>query len=194
MLTLHTRRVRFTEQLKSAIPELEIFGIGVNPMSDKAESLDPYQYHIIVENHVCPHHLTEKLPDAFLGFTLPFYHGSPNAADYFPPESFIHIDIGDFKRSLDIIQSTIANNEYKDRLPYIIEARRRVLDEHNLFALLERYISKHNNRLSAKVQSGADEVIMNRYTLRLKKPLIGIRSLVEKMVTKGKLRFLKLRS
>ena len=190
-LTLHSRRLRFTEQVKSAIPELEIFGIGVNPMSDKAESLDPYQYHIIVENHVSPHHITEKLPDAFLGYTLPFYHGSPNAADYFPPESFIHIDMGDFKKSLDIIQRTIANNEYKDRLPYIIEARRRVLEEHNIFALLERYISGNNSRISAKVHRGADEVIMDRYTLRAKKQLIGIRSLIEKGVTKARLKFLK---
>jgi len=191
MLTLHTRRVHFTEKLKSAIPELDIFGHGVKPMSDKAEALDPYKYHITVENHVYPHHLTEKLPDAFLGYTLPFYHGSPNAADYFPPESFIHIDIENFKRSLDIIQSTIDNNEYKDRMPYIIEARRRVLDEHNIFALLERYISKNNNRFYAQVQRGVEEVIMNRQTLRLKKPLIGIRSLTEKVVTKGKLRLLK---
>ncbi len=193
-LTLHSRRVRFTEQLKSAIPELDIFGHGVKPMSDKAEALDPYQYHITIENHVYPHHLTEKLPDAFLGYTLPFYHGSPNAADYFPPESFIYIDIRDFKRSRDIIRSTIANNEYQDRLPYIIEARRRVLDEHNIFALLDRYISKTDGRFSVKTQSGADQFIMNRQTLRLKKPLIGIRSLAEKAVTKGKLRFLKCRS
>jgi len=193
-LTLHSRRVRFTERLKSAIPELDIFGHGVNPMSDKADALDPYLYHLIVENHIYPHHLTEKLPDAFLGYTLPFYHGSPNAADYFPPESFIQIDIENFKRSLDIIQSTIANNEYKDRLPYIIEARRRVLDEHNIFALLERYISKNNNGFNAKVHSGVEEVIMNRQTLRLKKPLIGIRSLTEKVVTKGKHRLLKFQS
>ncbi|MCX5843682.1 MAG: hypothetical protein NT022_08020, partial [Deltaproteobacteria bacterium] len=106
-------------------------------------------------------------------------------------ESFIHIDMGDFKKSLDIIQSTIANNEYKDRLPYIIEARRRVLEEHTIFALLERYISKNDSRFSKKVHRGADEVIMDRYTLRAKKPLIGIRSLIEKGVTKGRLKFLK---
>jgi hypothetical protein len=190
-LTLHTRRVGFTEQVKSAIPDLDVFGHGVKPMSDKAESLDPYQYHIIVENHVCPHHITEKLPDAFLGYTLPFYHGCPNAADYFPPESFIPIDMGDLKKSLDIIQRTIANNEYKDRLPYIIEARRRVLEEHNIFSLLERYISEHDGSISMKAHHSADDVIMDRFTFRAKKPLIGIRSFIEKAVTKGRLKFLK---
>ncbi len=182
-LTLHNKRYCFTAQLKSAIQELDIYGHGVKPMSDKAEELDPYQYHISIENHVYLHHLTEKLPDAFLGYTLPFYHGCPNAADYFPSDSFIPIDIGDFERTLNVIKSTIANNEYKDRLPYILEARRRVLEEYNLFAVLEREICLNDSKTT---QSNPYGVIMNRQTLRIKKPLAGIRSIVEKIVTKGK--------
>lgn len=85
-------------------------------MNDKAEALDPCRYHIAVENHVYNHHLTKKLPDAFLGCTLPFYHGALNAADYFPKESFIPIDINDYARARVIIQSHLANNEYADRL------------------------------------------------------------------------------
>jgi len=180
-LTLHSKRVDFTDRLQQRIPELERFGHGVKPMIDKAEALDPYEYHITVENHVCPHHLTEKLPDAFLGFTLPFYHGAPNAGDYFPPESFIPIDIGDLDRTVDIIKSTINNNEYNDRLPYILEARRRVLEEHNLFALLDRQISLHDPSITAGPRG---DVIMNRQTLRIKRPLIGIKSLAEKIMVK----------
>jgi hypothetical protein len=66
---------------------MEILSHDVNPMNDKAETLDPYQYHLTAENHVYSHHLTEKIPDAFLGYTMPFYHGYPNTADYFPRES-----------------------------------------------------------------------------------------------------------
>lgn len=184
-LTLHSRRVGFTDKLQQRIPELDRFGHGVNPMIDKAEALDPYKYHITVENHVCPHHLTEKLPDAFLGFTLPFYHGAPNAGDYFPAESFIPIDIGNFDRTVDIIRSTINNNEYNDRLPSIIEARRRVLEEHNLFALLEKQIGNRNTMMPA---SGQGDVIMNRQTLRIKRSLVGIRSIAEKILLKTGLR------
>jgi len=180
-LTLHSRRVDFTERLQQKIPQLDRFGHGINPMIDKAEALDPYKYHIGVENHVCPHHLTEKLPDAFLGFTLPFYHGAPNANDYFPVESFIPIDISDFDRTVDIISSTINNNEYNDRLPYIIEARRRVLEEHNLFSMLDREISRRDSSITTK-QSGG--VIMNRQTMRIKRPLIGIKSIGEKILLK----------
>lgn len=180
-LTLHYKRVRFTERFQAALPELDVFGHGVKPMSDKAEALDPYQYHIAIENHVYPHHLTEKLPDAFLGYTLPFYHGCPNAADYFPAESFIPINFQDFEKTLDVIKSTLANNEYEDRLPYIIEARRRVLEEHNLFAVLEREIRRQEAMITQNTPNG---VIMNRQTLRIKKPLAGIRSLAEKAITK----------
>ena len=120
-------------------------------MNDKAETLDPYQCHLTAENHVYPHHLTEKIPDAFLGYTVPFYHGCPNAADYFPRESFIPIDLNDFDYTVDLIRSALANKEYNDRFPYFIEARRRVLEEYNLFALLGREITlrdrnKKNNQ------------------------------------------------
>ena len=180
-VTLHSTRVDFTWRLKETLPELDIFGHGVNPMNDKAEALDPYRYHIAVENHVYMHHLTEKLSDAFLGYTLPFYHGAPNAAEYFPRDSFIPIDINNFSRSRDIIKSHLANNEYSDRLPYIIEARRRVLEEQNLFAIIDATISKKAEEITTKTLGKA---IRNRSTLRLKNPVAGIRSLLEKAATK----------
>jgi hypothetical protein len=180
-LTMHHKRFHFTEKLKKQVPELDIYGHGVKPMYDKAEALDPYKYHIVIENHVFRHHLTEKLPDAFLGYTLPFYHGCPNAADYFPRDSFIPIDINDLDRTVDIIRYTLANDEYKDRLPYIIEARRRVLEEYNLFAVLEREITKRNKGIKTSLPGGE---IMDRQTLKYKKPFYGLQREFEKIFTK----------
>ncbi|MEZ6050382.1 MAG: hypothetical protein R3C02_03185 [Planctomycetaceae bacterium] len=48
-------------------------------------NVSDYRYHVAVENHIAEHHWTEKLADAFLGATLPFYFGCPNASDYFLP-------------------------------------------------------------------------------------------------------------
>ena len=180
-VTLHSTRVDFTWRLKEDLPELDIYGHGVNPMDDKAEALDPYRFHIAVENHVYDHHLTEKLPDAFLGYTLPFYHGAPNAADYFPKDSFIPIDINDYPRSLDIIKSHLTNNEYEDRLPYILEARRRVLEEQNLFAIISRKICEKDRVINTTTMG---KVIRNRSTMRIKNPLAGLRSLAQKAATK----------
>lgn len=180
-ITLHSTRVDFTWRLKDDLPELDIFGHGVKPMNDKAEALDPYRFHIAVENHVYNHHLTEKLPDAFLGYTLPFYHGAPNAGDYFPKESFIPIDINDYRRSRDIIKSHLTTSEYTDRLPYIVEARRRVLLEQNLFAIISNKICDQERRITGSTMG---KVIRNRSTMRIKNPLAGIRSLTEKAATK----------
>lgn len=180
-ITLHSTRVEFTWELKEQLPELDIYGHGVNPMNDKAEVLDPYMFHIAVENHVYDHHLTEKLPDAFLGYTLPFYHGAPNASDYFPKESFIPIDINDQQRSTQIIKHHLANNEYQDRLPYIIEARRRVLEEQNLFAIISRVITEQDKRVTTLTEG---KTIYRRSSMRLRNPLVGLRSLSEKASTK----------
>jgi hypothetical protein len=138
--TLHGDRYRFVSRLKARLPELEIFGHGVSPVLDKAEALDDFRYHLAIENHVCRHHWTEKLADAFLGFTLPFYYGCPNAADYFPSESFIPVDITDVEGTLATIRQAMDNDEYGKRLPYILEARKRVLKKYNIFSVLEEEI------------------------------------------------------
>lgn len=175
--TLHKQRFDFTARVKAALPELEVFGRGVRPVDDKAEALDPYRYHIAIENQIAPHHWTEKLADAFLGFTLPFYCGCPNVAEYFPEESFIPIDIGDPDGAVALIHTAIAEGAYEKRLPAILEARRRVLDEHNLFAVLAREIARHHTDLPAPAEPA---VLRARRALRQGHPLVGLEQVYEK--------------
>ncbi|GAB4258515.1 MAG: hypothetical protein Kow0065_08250 [Methylomicrobium sp.] len=153
--TLHNRRYQFTQELKALLPELNIFGHGVRDMDDKAVALDPYRYHIAIENFIGPHHWTEKLADAFLGFTLPFYCGCTNVEAYFPPESFIYIDVFDAEKSARIIRQAIDNGEYEKRLPFILEARRRVLEEYNLFAVLNRLIDERHRDSVDRVEGAS---------------------------------------
>lgn len=167
--TLHNLRYQFTLRLKAALPGLDHFGHGVTFIDDKAEALDQYRYHIAIENHISPHHWTEKLADPFLAFCLPFYCGCPNAADYFPKDSFISIDLGDFERSFDTIRSAIEDNQYEKRLPAIMEARRLVLDEYNLFAVLAKIIDSRHNILSHS--AGSSKTIISRRAMRNKYPL-----------------------
>ena len=142
--TLHNRRYVLTQAVKKTIPELDIFGHGIAAINDKAEALDAYKYHLAVENFIGPHYWTEKLADAFLGATLPFYAGAPNAADYFPKESFIPVDLYDTEGTIQIIREAIRGNEYEKRLPAIMEARRRILDEYNLFAVVADIVHQKN--------------------------------------------------
>jgi hypothetical protein len=180
--TLHHKRVTFIEKLCAELPELDRFGEGVKEVADKAETLDNYKYHIAIENHVCDHWWTEKLSDSFLGMTLPFYFGAPNASDYFPPESFIPIDIRDFNGSLEIIQSAIANNEFEKRLPAIKEARQLVLKQYNTFATVSKIIEQRHNP-DAKPQPGYR--IRGKHALR-RNPAKAVRIGVEKTIMRAR--------
>lgn len=176
--TLHNKRYQFTQDLKQKLPELDIFGHGVRAMEDKAETLDGYKYHIAIENFLGEHHWTEKLADSFLGLSLPFYFGCPNTSDYFPEESFIPIDIFDLDGACEVIQRAIRDNEYQRRLPYIVEARRKVLEEYNLFAVLSQEIETRHTLQSAS-SSGA--VVASRRQLRKNSPAVAARDFIEKI-------------
>ncbi len=164
--TVHHLRYEFTHRLASQFPELDVFGRGVRPIDDKADSLDLYRYHLAIENHICDHHWTEKLSDAFLGATLPFYYGCPNARDYFPEDSFIAIDCRDFDGALETIQSAVANNEFEQRLDAILEARQRVLDQYNLFAVLAREIELRHGRHEFLGRSAREGMLFSRHQMR----------------------------
>lgn len=174
--TLHNRRYLFTQELKRRIPDLDVYGHGVRPMNDKAEALDDYRYHVAIENHVGFHHWTEKLADPFLGCSLPFYFGCPNAADYFPPESFIPIDINDIDGASETIRRAIRDGEYEKRLPYILEARRLVLEQYNLFAVLSREIAARMD--SVPSQEGGE--LLSRKLLRQRYPRVAMADFIEK--------------
>jgi hypothetical protein len=176
--TLQRQRFEFTAKLQEALPAIDRFGKGVRPLNDKAEVLDGYRYHVAIENDVAPHYFTEKLVDAFLGLSLPFYFGCPNAADYFPPGSFVPIDIFDFDDAFDTISEALNGNLFERRLPDLEEARRRVLEEHNLFAVLAREIEARHAEPTRP--AGAGERILSRRALRNSGPLIFLRTIVEK--------------
>ena len=145
--TLHYDRLAFTKRFAEDIPELEVYGHGYpgSPaISCKWEGVDPYKYHLAIENHIGRNHWTEKLADAFLGYSLPIYCGCPNVFDFFPEGSLIPIDIMDYKGSLEVVRRTLADGEHEKRFDLICEARRKVIDEHNLFAVIARFVKEHH--------------------------------------------------
>ncbi len=143
--TLHARRLDFTLSLKKDMPDLDVFGHGMQRIENKADAIDPYKYHLAIENHSSEHHWTEKIADAYLGYSLPLYFGCTNLDAYFPPESYVWIDIRDHKKAQADIEKIIRTpGEYERRLPAIIEARRRVLHEYSTFPQLAQLIAEHH--------------------------------------------------
>ncbi len=139
--TMHKLRYEFTKLMQEEISELERFGKGYNWIDIKAEALDDYEFHVAIENHIAPNVWTEKLADAFLGFTVPIYCGCPNVYDYFPKESLIQIDIHDMLGSIKKIKEIISTKgEYEKRLAAVKEARRLVLEEYNMLAMINKIV------------------------------------------------------
>lgn len=138
--TRHYDRLQLVRAVSRTIPELQWFGHGVRPIGDKAEALTDFRYHLAIENHIAPHHWTEKLSDAFLAACLPFYAGDPAIFDVFPEDSLIPLSIDDPERACAIIREAIDGNEYERRLPAILEARRLVLTRYNVWAQAQKLI------------------------------------------------------
>jgi len=164
--TIHRRRYDFTKIMEERIPELERFGRGFTWLESKADGLDDYEFHVAIENHYAPNVWTEKLADAFLGYTVPIYYGCPNVYDYFPKESVIEIDIFDTEGSIAKIKEIIATEgEYERRLDAVKEARRRVIEEYNLLAMINSIVEKSVE----EERSSADEYkIYNRKIMRVR--------------------------
>ena len=187
--TLHRLRYDFTHALRERLPGLQIYGHGVRPMEDKAEALEPYRYHLVFENELAPHHWTEKLVDAFLAGCLPIYYGCPNAEAYFPADSFIRIDAHDVDSAAKIISDAIASKEYERRLPAIIEARRRVLQDYNLFAVLSRLIEPHHCAPTPSTAArGTYGKLLGRRAARNSRPIQAIPFLLKKLFRKLRFR------
>ena len=175
IFTLHQKRLSFIKELKKRLPELNHFGKGINPIKDKSEALNKFKYHIAIENHVANHWWTEKIADAFLGHTLPFYHGAPNINDYFPKNSLIKININNFNQSIEIIRNSIKNNEYEKRKNYISEARNKIIYNYGLFSTLSRLIQQRHGCNEKKENS----FIYSRHHLR-KNPVNAVNSIIQK--------------
>lgn len=167
--TLHKMRFEFTKMMEQQIPELERFGKGFKWIETKAEAIDDYEFHVAIENHIAPNVWTEKLADSFLGFCVPIYCGCPNVYDYFPRDSIILIDIHDMESSINKIKEIISTpGEYQRRLPAIKEARRRVIEEYNLLAMINKIITEHS--IEKKSEISSNNKIYNRRFMRAINP------------------------
>ena len=134
MIDGHRRRMRFVQHLLELNP-MPRFGRGFKDLPDKWDGLAPFRYSVAIENSRHDHYWTEKIADCFLAGTVPIYWGAPNIADYFPREAMIILDTLDPEEAARIIQAEATPEAYQRRLPALREAKRRVLEEYNLFEI-----------------------------------------------------------
>jgi hypothetical protein len=125
---------------KDSALDLDLYGKKIRYIEDKWDGLAPYRYSLAAENTSGPDYWTEKIADCFLAWTVPLYWGCTNLEDYFPPGSFIRIDIGKPAESLAEIRRILAEDDWEHRLPALREARARVLNRYQLFPFVSGLI------------------------------------------------------
>jgi hypothetical protein len=142
----HIKRLRFLHAVKQNFGDrIDFFGRGFHQVEDKADALLPYMFSICIENSSILHYWTEKVADPFLAYTVPIYFGCQNIEDYFDSKSIVHIDVNDIPNSLAVIQHVLDHAEqiYADKMPSMLESRKKLLHEYNIFGLLKRFYQNY---------------------------------------------------
>lgn len=139
MIGGHRRRLAFVEALLRLRP-MPRFGRGFHELARKWEGLAPFRYSLAIENSRHPHYWTEKIADCFLAGTVPIYWGAPDIREYFPDEAMIVLDGLDPVEAARIIEKEATEESYRRRLPALREAKRRVLEEYNLFEVIHQML------------------------------------------------------
>jgi len=177
--TAHRKRYDFIKEIANDLPEADILFSRENLAKDfydifanrakfvpnKYNMIDDYKYHLAIGNQAGDNILTERISDSFLGYAIPISWGCTNLSHYFPEDSFIEIDIDKPNESIEKIKNIVKNrNDYERRLPAVIEARRRVMEEYNLIAMIAEIVNNHKEK---ETKMNKRENIYSRRIMRI---------------------------
>lgn len=115
---------------------------GSLPSHNKKDGLFPYKYTFNIENESIPGYYTEKLIDAILSECLCFYSGPPNISLLINPKAYVELDFTEYENSTSIIKKALSEDWYSQRLPYILEAKEKILNETGFFPRLHKIFQK----------------------------------------------------
>ena len=113
---------------------LHVYGRGFNPVDDKMSVIAPYKYHVVLENNYLDNCWTEKLSDAWLGWSLPLYLGAPNLGEHCPAAGFVPLPAGKPELLLQAVQQSIEGNLWEARQAELALCRNWMLETTNVFA------------------------------------------------------------
>jgi hypothetical protein len=140
MLEGHIKRNIFISKLLASPLSgfIDLYGDDHTPVIDKMDIILPYKYHICLENSNIPNYWTEKLADAFLGYSMPIYYGNKSVQNYFSKDSIILIDIDDPDSSIELIYKAFIENFWEKQIDNIIQSRDDILSKYNILNLLAK--------------------------------------------------------
>ena len=109
---------------------------GHLPLYSKDDALIPYKYTFNAENTFLPGYYTEKLIDSILSECLCFYMGPPNIEELVNPKAYVKLNIINIDQCINIMKQAIAEDWYGNRLPFIKQAKHKILTETGFFPRL----------------------------------------------------------
>ncbi len=168
----HNKRNKLIRDVIKQYPQIDLYGRSYNFIEDKIEALSDYRFHLCVENSIVPDYWTEKLSDPILALSVPIYIGCPNISSYFTENEVIDctsMSFDELKKCIDCILEN-PEKEYQKRLPHLLSARNKVLNDYNL---IPNVISK----VSLSGVSRLRTVIAYQNTRRYKFRLLQIKAL-----------------
>ena len=87
MCDLHKERMRIARKYKDKI---DVFGtIDGGEWCDPIDTLEPYMYSVVIENHIDNIWFTEKICNCFATKTIPIYYGARDISEYFNKNGMI---------------------------------------------------------------------------------------------------------
>ena len=81
-------------------------------------------------------YFTEKSVDPIITESLCFYDGSADIESIIGPRAFVKIDLHNKEKPIEIIASSIHDNKYFKRLPYIRKAKMDFLKKYHPFKFI----------------------------------------------------------
>lgn len=146
----HIKRVDFIKFLETKNIKVDIYGgnrfnwknyKGSLPYHKKDDALFPYKYTFNCENNEIYNYCTEKLYDGILSECLVFYSGCPNVRDIIDDKAYVYLHLSNFDKDYQTIKKAIEENWWQQRLPYIKEAKNKILNELQFFPRLKQILS-----------------------------------------------------
>ena len=112
---------------------------GICPDDKKINALINYQFSIGIENSREKNYISEKFFDNLLVNTVPLYYGCPNVEDIYNKNSFIHIDLNNIDKTLQILENLL-NLKYKGYVDLLYESKLNYVNNHNLITEIIKII------------------------------------------------------
>lgn len=151
----HIKRVDFVKFCEKKGLPVHVFGgnkwgykdyKGSLPIYEKDNAMFPYKYVFNCENNNLKNYYTEKVIDGILAECLVFYSGCYNLKEFIDERAFVYLELSNFEKDYEIVKKAIDEDWYTQRLPFIKQARLKILDYLQFFPRLERIINKTENQ------------------------------------------------